>query len=236
MTESAVVELRRYTLRPGQRDVLIELFDREFVESQDALGMQIIGQFRDLDDPDQFVWVRGFPSLASRRGALEAFYGGPVWKQHAEAANATMVDVDNVLLLRPARPGLGFSLNGERAALDAGVPAPSIVVATVCDLDGVDGVAAADVFQRTIQPALSAAGAAVDALLVTEPGPNDFPALPVREGENVLVWFSSFRDLDSYERRAEAVGWPVGAAALQPFSSRPPEVLRLAPTARSLLR
>jgi hypothetical protein len=26
-----VVELRQYALRPGQRDVLIDLFDREFV-------------------------------------------------------------------------------------------------------------------------------------------------------------------------------------------------------------
>ena len=43
-----VVELRQYTLRPGQRDVLIDLFDREFIESQEAEGMAIVGQFRDL--------------------------------------------------------------------------------------------------------------------------------------------------------------------------------------------
>ena len=33
MTESPIVELRRYTLHPGRRDTLIELFDREFVET-----------------------------------------------------------------------------------------------------------------------------------------------------------------------------------------------------------
>src|SRR5262245_21549620 len=32
----AVVELRRYTLHPGQRDVLIALFEREFVEPLEA--------------------------------------------------------------------------------------------------------------------------------------------------------------------------------------------------------
>jgi len=58
-----VVELRQYTLRPGQRDVLIDLFDREFVESQEADGMAIVGQFRDLDDPDRFTWIRGFASM-----------------------------------------------------------------------------------------------------------------------------------------------------------------------------
>src|SRR5262249_48599854 len=103
-----VVELRQYTLRPGQRDVLIELFDREFVESQEAAGMAVVGQFRDLDDPDRFVWIRGFESMPSRAEALAAFYGGPVWRQHAAAANATMIDSDNVLLLRPATPGSGF--------------------------------------------------------------------------------------------------------------------------------
>src|SRR5262250_1700245 len=68
-----VVELRQYTVRPGQRDVLIDLFDREFVESQEATGMAIVGQFRDLDDPDRFVWIRGFASMPSRARALAGF-------------------------------------------------------------------------------------------------------------------------------------------------------------------
>ena len=53
-----IIELRQYTLRPGQRDTLIELFEREFIESQDTCGMTVLGQFRDLDDPDRFVWLR----------------------------------------------------------------------------------------------------------------------------------------------------------------------------------
>ena len=39
--------------------------------------------------------------MRARRRALEAFSGGLVWKEHASAANATMIDSDNVLLLRP---------------------------------------------------------------------------------------------------------------------------------------
>ncbi|MBA3583144.1 MAG: NIPSNAP family protein [Gemmatimonadetes bacterium] len=105
-----IVELRQYTLHPGKRDVLIVLFDREFVESQEAVGMRIIGQFRDLDNPNRFVWLRGFRDMPSRAQALKDFYGGPVWKPHREAANATMVDSDDVLLLRRALPTSGFSL------------------------------------------------------------------------------------------------------------------------------
>src|SRR6266852_6525261 len=105
-----VVELRQYTLHPGKRDILIDLFDREFIEPQEAVGIKVIGQFRDLDRPDHFVWLRGFRDMTSRAKALTDFYSGPVWKAHREAANATMIDTDNVLLLRPALPASGFSL------------------------------------------------------------------------------------------------------------------------------
>ena len=63
-----VIELRQYRLHPGKRDVLMELFEREFIESQETLGMKIIGQFRDLDDPDLFVWLRGFDDMPQRAG------------------------------------------------------------------------------------------------------------------------------------------------------------------------
>ena len=105
-----IAELRQYTLHPGKRDILIDLFDREFVETQEAVGIKVIGQFRDLDRADRFVWLRGFRNMTSRAKALTDFYSGPVWKAHREAANATMIDSDNVLLLRPAVPTSGFSL------------------------------------------------------------------------------------------------------------------------------
>ncbi|WP_134741130.1 NIPSNAP family protein [Nocardioides sp. 503] len=99
--EIGVVELRQYTLHPGRRDELVELFDRELVETQEACGMWVLGQFRDLERPDRFVWLRGFTDMEGRRRALEAFYGGPVWGRHADAANATMAEFDDVYLLAP---------------------------------------------------------------------------------------------------------------------------------------
>ena len=100
-----IVELRQYTLHPGTRDELIDLFDREFVESQEALGMQVLGQFRDLRRPDRFVWLRAFPDMETRAAALASFYGGPVWAAHSDQANATMIDFDDVLLLRSLDSG-----------------------------------------------------------------------------------------------------------------------------------
>ncbi|MEO5718730.1 MAG: NIPSNAP family protein, partial [Chthoniobacterales bacterium] len=105
-----ILELRQYTLHPGKREQLIDLFEREFIESQEALEMRLVGQFRDFDNPDRFVWLRGFADMTTRAPALQEFYGGPVWRAHRETANETMIDSDNVLLLRPAHPGSGFSL------------------------------------------------------------------------------------------------------------------------------
>ncbi|WP_328923812.1 MULTISPECIES: NIPSNAP family protein [unclassified Streptomyces] len=115
---NVIVELRQYTLRPGARDTLVDLFEREFVTGQEAAGITVGGRFRDLDDADRFVWLRSFPDMAARARALHAFYHGTVWQAHRERANATMLDSDNVLLLR----GPGF------AALDTAGP----VAATIC--------------------------------------------------------------------------------------------------------
>src|SRR5947208_9014093 len=131
-----IVELRQYTLHPGKRDVLIVLFDREFIEPQEAIRIKVIGQFRDVDDPDRFVWLRGFRDMASRVKALQDFYGGPVWKAHREAANATMVDSDNVLLLHPATPASAFSFgNKERSPVTAKETRTELVVATIYYFD-----------------------------------------------------------------------------------------------------
>src|SRR6266516_1486019 len=127
-----IVELRQYTLHPGKRDAFIDLFERQFIESQEAVGSRVIGQFRDLDDPNRFVWLRGFRDMPSRAQALQAFYGGPVWKTHREAANAAIVDSDNVLLLRPARPASEFPLeNRERPPIGASEVPQGLLVATI---------------------------------------------------------------------------------------------------------
>jgi hypothetical protein len=131
-----IVELRQYTLHPGKRDVLIDLFDREFVESQEALGMKIIGQFRDLDNPNQICLAARFSRHTFARAGAQGFYGGPVWKAHREAANATMIDSDNVLLLRPATPTSAFSFgNKERSPVGANDTRSELVMATIYYFD-----------------------------------------------------------------------------------------------------
>jgi hypothetical protein len=182
-----IVELRQYTLVPGKRDILVDVFDREFVESQEALGMRILGTFRDLDRDDRFVWLRAFDDMTTRLAGLTSFYSGAVWKEHGPLANTTMVSVDDVLLLHPVTE---LMLPAARDVSEAA----SEVVITVHDRD----------LLSRLDPGLG--------LLETDSSTNDFPPLPVREGVDVAV----------------RIGRDVPDVPAQ-------QVLRLAPTRRSLL-
>jgi len=235
-----IAELRQYTLRPGQRDVLIELFDREFIETQEATGMTVIGQFRDLGAPDRFVWLRGFHDMPSRAGALTSFYGGPVWKAHGKAAGATMIDSNDVRLLRPASSAAGFAL-AERSRPPRGaqgVP-ERIVTSTVYSFSADVSDDFVALFERELTPVLTEAGAQIAGYFVTENSPNTYPALPVREGEHVFVWLAHFADRAAYDRHVAALAasarWREIAPALERRFSAPPQVLLLSPTSRSLL-
>ncbi|MFI7150859.1 NIPSNAP family protein [Nonomuraea sp. NPDC050022] len=292
-----IYELRNYTLHPGQRDTLIELFEREFIEGQEAAGIGVVGHFRDLDEPNMYPWMRKFPDMEARRAALTAFYGGPIWKANRDAANATMIDSDNVLLLRPvpvpsadvphgsaprhsdlsrgtttsgllsgSTPGLPRGStpdlpSGSTPDLPSGSapdlssesgPGPTLQSSSSSSFDPFSGTARppvgatvlpeslyvamiyhvddgfAEFFAREAVPVLREAGVPPVACFETEAAENTFPALPVRTGEQVFVWFARF-DRPSDEREVALPG-------LESRLTSPPQRLRLAPTARSALR
>jgi hypothetical protein len=239
-TYCPVVELRQYTLVPRGRDELISLFEREFIETQEATGMTVIGQFRDLNNPDHFVWLRGFSDMDSRAAQLQEFYGGAVWKAHRDAANATMIDSDDVLLLRPASSASAFDLrHAKRPPVGSTAQPGGLLVATIYHLGETSRADFVTFFERELQPHLTQAGISVLASFVTENHPNTFPALPVREDANVFVWFSRFPGRGAYEQCAAVVAESMRQKEITPkllaLTKGQPEVLLLTPTARSLL-
>jgi hypothetical protein len=201
----AVVELRRYTLQPGARETLVDLFETRLIEPQEELGMHVVGQFRDEADHDAFVWFRGFTSMAERRRCLEGFYDGPVWQRHREAANATMVDSDDVHLLRPLRLGAGWPAMG-----DPREPSPAVFELTT--YPGGSGESVPDAPAAGLVAELSTLGEV-----------NDFPRLPVRR-DDVMVRLQRFDDERAYRAHRRSAG------GLEPATVH---VLR--PTARSQL-
>ncbi|MDB5907352.1 MAG: hypothetical protein JWP34_1466 [Massilia sp.] len=236
-----IVELRQYTLYQGKRDELISLFEEHFIESQEEAGMRIAGQFRDLDDADRFVWVRGFADMESRHEALTRFYYGLVWQAHRIAANATLEDNDNVLLLHPAAPGSGFVLDPlVRPAKGVATADGKLIVATIYYLEQEKLAEFAAAFGRDFVPLIEQRGGRVVAQYVSEKSKNTFERLPVREDDNVFVWFAAFDDAQAYHKHLQVLAsderWRAMLSAHAAIMLRTQETLLLRPTQRSLIR
>lgn len=233
-----VLELRQYLLHRGRRDELIELFDREFVEAQEATGMRVVGQFRDIDRPNHFVWLRGFDDHAARRAGLPAFYDGPVWARHGPAAAATMIDSDDVHLLRTsAEPATRLhirSTSDRDAEADRGV---ALIV--VAHRRAGQQAAHDDAVRRIVIPRVErAAEFSTAGLFETDPTENTFPRLPVRPS-NVLVWIATGDHVDRLDDAARELSVArldlaaeIGPAIRDEIRL---DVLRLEPTSRSCL-
>jgi hypothetical protein len=215
------IELRRYAMQPGKRDVLIELFERAFIEGQEAAGMTPIGHYRVAGNPDTFIWFRGFESMQMRAASLEAFYRkSQVWKENRDAANATLVDSDNVLLLKTARPHSGFDLDGlDRPPAGASLQDTQVGLA-IRMLDAPQTFT--ERFEAEILPSLGGDVSRI-AYFVTDERENEFPALPVRV-ERAFCAVGVCRTTDAFERWRSA------------FDGHEFEVLSLQPGARSLFR
>jgi hypothetical protein len=133
-----------------------------------------------------------------------------------------------VLLLRPLRADRGFVLDGATRAPSTGAPGDRarLVVALAWSVPRTDADVA-ERLDRDVAAWIADAEATPLASFVSEHAPNTFPALPVRENDHVLACFAAFDD-DAHWRRQRD-----GLASVAP---EPLQVLRLAPTARSLLR
>ncbi len=183
-----VVELRQYTLHPGARDTLVRVFEDHFIEGQEQAGIRIGGLYLDENDPDRFVWFRGFTDLEQRVAALESFYFGPVWEKHSDVANGTMIDSNDVLLLRSTSPA---HQTQEPATSTDPRPGQDQVHVSVyvypADLELEAWLSTR--FHRILEQVLDTSVATWR----SHPGPNGFPKLPIR-ADNAFVWSASFPD------------------------------------------
>lgn len=224
-----VVEFRRYTLRPGALPDLLAVFEGHLIEPQEAAGLTVGGTFVDEDDPDCFTWLRGFADHGTRVRGLEAFYGGPVWARHHAAANATMVDSDDVLLLRPTvpphRPGDAVPRGGTEDR-----PRPERILVGTCG-SATDADSLENWFATTGVAGLEEVLGVRIATWRTDPHANGFPQLPVRE-EQAIAWLAVFPDGDT---RDVGAGRLIDADVTQELDRRTSwrRIFRLSPSPRS---
>jgi hypothetical protein len=100
-----IVEVRRYRIKPGHREEFLEFFKTRSIPALQAHGMSVFGPLIDLENPNAFVWLRGFPSLEARDEMKRAFYEGELWKNELEALAMPMLESYDVHL---TETGPGF--------------------------------------------------------------------------------------------------------------------------------
>lgn len=93
-----IVEVRSYRIKPGHRAEFIKLFEMRAIPALRSYGMTILGPLLDVENPNKFVWLRGFPSLEERDRMKDAFYGSELWKNELEAIAMPMLDSYDVIL------------------------------------------------------------------------------------------------------------------------------------------
>ncbi len=234
-----VVELRRYALQPGRRDEFVRYFESFFPDAFQQLGAIAFGQFRERQDPNAFTWIRGFRSAEARGICNSAFYYGPLWKEHADTMNDRLVDSDNVLLLRPWKPGRGIPVLpvvDPAGAAAFGGSGRGVIVAEIFPVKA----GSVDAFAERMEPVFAryrSAGMREAGVLVTLDGRNTFPQHPVRTDGPYLVWLGVAADDSTVETRFA----PVAEASRQSLDADPllrgkPELILLDPTGRSRLR
>src|SRR2546425_1076653 len=100
-----IVEVRKYTIKPGLRARFIDFFETRAVPAQRGVGMGILGPLLDLENPDVFIWLRGFPSLEERERMKTTFYEGELWLKELEAIAMPMLERYEVILTETS-PGV----------------------------------------------------------------------------------------------------------------------------------
>ncbi len=94
-----IIEMRTYKTRPGLRTRLLDIFRSRSVPAHTEIGMNILGPFLSVEDPDTFFFMRGFPDLPSREPMKAKFYEGELWKGELENVMMPMLEKYEVVLV-----------------------------------------------------------------------------------------------------------------------------------------
>ena len=97
-----IIEVRSYRITPGKREEFVEIFKRRSIDAQHAHGMKIVGPLIDLENPNKFLFLRGFPSMEELKRMKDEFYGGKLWKEELEQILMPMIESYDVVLCKTA--------------------------------------------------------------------------------------------------------------------------------------
>ncbi len=235
-----VLEVRNYRLKPDMLEHFIDYFEEALIPPQELTQMQVIGQFRVVDELNRFVWLRGFSDMNMRLTALKTFYGGPVWAKYGPRANEMMLEWHNVHLLRPldAAADLMHGVNTEHIAREMaeGTISPNVGMIAIDFYQAQVGKREAliNAFQSLVMPAYKREAIQIRGLFVAEMSENAYTT-PVIQNEEEFVVITAYENEDTYWENRDDLTQHISDTT-RTFLSAAPNSLLLSPTLRSPLR
>jgi hypothetical protein len=199
--------------------------------------MHVFGVFSDVDRPDVFVWMRGFADMERRRDSLNAFYYGPAWRAHSAAANAMMIDSDDVLLLESACAGRSVADHvGPRPPQGATSVGSAEIDVAIHPVRPEDTESYLHRQVENLVPVQQRFGAHPLPPLKSLHAANTFPQLPVHEDRHVVVTLTRYDSSGAAAHMRDELAYRGATDALDTLAIGPVQRLRLIPTPRSALR
>ncbi|GGB17901.1 hypothetical protein GCM10011511_47110 [Puia dinghuensis] len=93
--QTAVIEFRSYTVRPGTRDSFHRLVVERSLPMLNRWKIAVLGYGASLQEDSSYYLIRAYPSLEERQRQEEAFYGSAEWKQGPRAADSAALSALN---------------------------------------------------------------------------------------------------------------------------------------------
>ncbi len=103
---SRLIEIRAYTLKPGTRAKLHQLFVEQALPMLQRWRVDVVRFGASLHDENAYFLMRSYASLDERQQSQDAFYGSDEWRQGPreailaliESYTDTVIEVDDTTL------------------------------------------------------------------------------------------------------------------------------------------
>lgn len=96
-----IYELRTYTAAPGRAPHLHRRFAEGTLDIFSRLGIEVVGFFTEVEDPERLVYLVRFPDEETRRAAWAAFAEDEEWlelKASSEVDGPLVADMAKTVL------------------------------------------------------------------------------------------------------------------------------------------
>lgn len=97
--DGTLLEIRSYTLKPGERDRFHERFVRESLPLLRKWSVDVVAFGPSVHDADSYYLMRAFSSLEARNRDEDAFYASPEWRNGPREAVLAAIEHYTTVLI-----------------------------------------------------------------------------------------------------------------------------------------